>query len=230
MTVSIHQPNFIPWIGYFYKISKSDTFVLLDNVQYTKNSFINRNRIKTPQGVNWLTIPVKQSGKSKQYIFETEIVNPEKSLSKIIKSVEQNYKKSKYFDVYFDPFCDILGRHPSLLSELNKELIIWVAQEFNMGGKIMLASEIIEEFDDATERLIAACKSLGADAYYSGFGGGDYQDEQLFHKNGIKLVYSSFNHPTYNQLWGDFEKNLSIIDLIFNEGAEGKKFLTNSDN
>jgi hypothetical protein len=102
MIVSIHQPNFVPWLGYFYKIYKSDVFVILDNVQFTKNGFTNRNRIKSPQGELWLTVPVIQSGKFGQTITECKIFNREQSLEKILKTIESNYKKAPAFSMYFN--------------------------------------------------------------------------------------------------------------------------------
>lgn len=226
MIVAIHQPNFIPWIGYFYKIAKSDAFVFLDDVQYSKNSFINRNKIKTPQGVNWLTIPVKQAGRFGQTIMETTIVNPQKALNKVVKTIEQNYKKAAFFNDYFDEFAQILNSNPEKLAKLNMDLILWVSAILDFQTTFYISSEMEDIEGSSTDRLVSICKKLGGTVYFSGFGGMNYQEEEIFKKNNIQLKVTDFNHPEYKQLWGNFEKSLSIIDLIFNEGPKSIEIIT----
>jgi hypothetical protein len=224
-TVTIHQPNFIPWQGYFYKLSQSDVFVILDDVQYTKNSFINRNKIKTPQGPQWVTIPVKQSGKFGQNINETQIANKEKGTKKLLRTVEQNYKKSEYFDRYFEDFSNILMNPSDIIAELNVQLLSWVMKVMGIETKTVYSSSFELGDLNGTDRLVKICKQLDADQYFSGFGGMKYQEEELFYKENIQVKVTDFKHPVYDQLWGDFEPNLSIIDLLFNEGPESLNIL-----
>jgi len=224
-TICIHQPNFIPWLGYFYKIANSDIFVVLDDVQYTKNSFINRNRIKTPQGPQWVTVPVKKAGNFGQMINETYISNRPKSLEKIVKTVEQNYKKANHFDRYFATFAQYLLQAPESISGLNSQLIRWIMEVVNIKTQVAFSSEIPTHNLTGTARLVAICKELEADRYFSGFGGMNYQEENQFNKANIAVQVSDFDHPVYNQLWGDFESNLSIMDLLFNCGPESKSVL-----
>ena len=219
-TVSIHQPNFIPWLGYFYKIAKSDVFVILDDVQYTKNSFINRNKIKTPQGPKWLTIPVKQSGKFGQMINETAISNREKSLKKVLRTIEQNYKKATWFDRYFEELSGILMHSPDVISKLNSELILWMMKALGIQTDIRYSSSLETNNLQGTERLAAICEYLQADQYFSGFGGVKYQEEEIFRQANIQVTVSDFSHPEYEQLWGDFQQGLSIIDLLLNCGPQ----------
>lgn len=229
MTVAIHQPNFIPWIGYFYKILKSECFVILDDVQYTKNSFINRNRIKTNTGLLWVTLPVLVSGKMGQKIIDCQIQNKAHSVSKILKTIEQNYRKSKYYEMYYKSMKKIFIESDDNLARLNISLITWIMGELNIHTKILRSSEL-SIASSSTQRLVDICIAVKGDIYLSGFGGSKYQDEDLFNENNIKLFTTTFKHPIYNQQWGDFLENASIIDLIFNEGPNAGNILNNCAN
>ncbi len=228
MTIAIHQPNFIPWIGYFFKISRCDVFVLLDNVQYTKNGFINRNRIKTPQGENWLTLPVVQSGKFGQDIKDTKIFNKEYSVKKVIATIASNYKKTPYFDKYFTEISDILNKSNDDLCQLNSTLIKWVVTDLDIKTKLIFASELDTISGESTERLVSICKKLNGTDYLAGFGSKKYQDDHLFTAENINVINTPFKHPSYPQVWGEFLPSMSIIDLLFNCGPEAKTILNNS--
>ncbi len=228
MTIAIHQPNFLPWLGYFYKIANADLFVLLDDVQYTKNSFINRNKIKTPNGSMWLTIPVITSDKFGQKINEVEIKEPIKTANKILNTLKANYSRAEHFKVFFPEFESIINRYYNSLSILNTELILWVCRVLEINTKIISSSKLNVSSNEGTFRLVEICKSIGADTYLSGFGGNKYQDENIFLQNNISLKISEFKHPAYTQLWGNFEFNLSVVDLIFNCGPESRNILLNN--
>lgn len=220
MIVGIHQPNFLPWLGYFYKLAKSDVFVLLDNVQYTKNSFINRNRIKTPQGAKWFTVPVKIKGRFGQLIEDVEINNLVDWRKKHLGALEANYKKARFFETIFQELKTIYYTDDwSNLCELNIQLLEWVLSMLKLEKKLVRASDLNVE-GESTQLLINIVKTLGGDVYLSGFGGAKYQEEKLFKEAGITLAYYEFEHPIYPQLWSDFIFNLSIIDLLFNHGPE----------
>jgi hypothetical protein len=228
MIISIHQPNFIPWIGYFYKIYKSDVFVVLDNVQFTKNGFINRNQIKTSQDPIWLTLPVIQSGKFGQNITDCVIFNKQIHSKKIISSLLSNYKKAPYFDKYFDSFSEIINKADDNLCQLNINLIKWIIDELEIQTKIILASDLINIEGESTQRLVSICKELGGTKYLAGVGAKKYQDDELFNTNQIEIINTSFKYPHYEQLWGDFIPNLSVLDVLFNCGPKTKNILRNS--
>ncbi|MCK9618217.1 MAG: WbqC family protein [Lentimicrobiaceae bacterium] len=223
--ISIHQPNFFPWIGYFYKILKSNKFVILDEVQYTKNSFINRNRIKTPSGIQWFSLPVIHSGHFGQKINETKIMSPDIFKRKIIKSLISNYSKSKYSSLYLPELENIFFTQVDNIAELNTILLEWVISKLGIQTEVIISSSLNIIEDNPTTRLIKIIKAVGGNIYFSGFGGDNYQDIGQFNENNIVVIHSDFKHPIYTQLWGNFVPNLSIIDLLFNEGPFSKDFL-----
>lgn len=225
MIISIHQPNFLPWLGFFYKLEISDFFVFLDDVQFTKNSFINRNKIKTPQGNNWLTLPVQSSGKFGQNINEVKISNYVSVSKKIISTLKMNYAKAKYFDIYFREFEFIIQNSDGNLSKLNIDLILWISKLLKITTEVTFSSQLNSVQGESTERLISICKKLNFNTYFSGFGGSKYQDEELFLQNNISLKKTDFKHPVYPQLWGEFLPNMSVIDLIFNCGPNSREIL-----
>ncbi|HOC02761.1 MAG TPA: WbqC family protein [bacterium] len=225
--IGIHQPNFLPWLGYFYKITKSDIFVLLDNVQYTKNSFINRNKIKTSQGDHWLTVPV--SFKFGDLIKDVTIDNNIDWRKKHLKTFELNYKKAPHFDEIYNFLERVYYKKEWIfLADFNIELIVEICCFLDMNKKFIKASSL-NILGKSTDLLINIVKNLNGDIYLSGKGGQQYQDESKFNKENIKLIYSDFKHPVYRQLWGEFIENLSIIDILFNLGKESKIFLTKVD-
>ncbi len=224
--VAIHQPNFLPWIGYFYKIAKSDIFVFLDNVQYVKNSFVNRNKVKTPQDAIWLTVPV--SFKFGELINEVKINNQIRWREKHLKTFEMNYKRVDFFEDVFEIIKGIYcSRDWQNLSDLNISLAEAIACYLGLNTSFVKSSTLGVEAK-STELLMQIVKKVGGDIYLSGFGGVKYQEETEFAKAGIKLMYSDFNHPVYKQLWGDFIPNLSVMDLLFNMGNESTQIIKNS--
>lgn len=219
MVVAIHQPNYIPWTGYFYKIYNSDIFVFLDDVQYIRRGFINRNRIKTHQGVSWLTVPVENKGNYGCDINQIKIINDPDWKENHLRSIETNYKRSDYFNDFYDILKDCIMANHDRLSDLNIDIIKNICKYLNIKTEMVLSSGL--NINAAgTDRLISICKALGADEYLSGSGGAKYQDEKMYEENSIHLVYSDFHENHYKQLWGDFTGNLSIIDYIFNCGSD----------
>jgi hypothetical protein len=218
MMASIHQPQYVPWIGYIDKIDRSDVFILLDNVQYKKNEWQNRNRIKTAQGWQWLTVPVLY--RFPERINEVRINNKVEWRRKHMMAIEMNYRKAPYFREYFPYFEDIYRKNWEGLVDINISLIKMIVDFFGIKKKILIASEI-ETRDEPDGRLIDICKSVGADTYLSGKDGSKYMDMEVFDKAGIKVVIQDFEHPVYPQLYEGFEPNLSCIDLLFNCGDKG---------
>lgn len=214
----------MPWLGFFYKMAKCDLFVILDNVQYTKRGFTNRVKIKTHQGENWLTVPVKAKGRYYQIISTTEIQNGDRWQEKHLKTIQLNYKKAKYFDYLFPGLKKLLEKDWPYLSNLNTELIKFLKERLYIKTKIEITSNY--NFPgSSTDLLINICKRFNGHTYLSGKGGAKYQDEKKYKADGIKLEYTDFIHPTYPQLWGNFIHGLSIIDLLFNCGPDSLKIL-----
>jgi len=213
MKIAVHQPNFLPYLGFWDKMKQSDIFVLLDNVQFEKNSYTNRCYIKTPKGTKWLTLPIKYT--FGLLINEIELFNYFKIRNDIIKTIEFNYKKSNNFNKVFPILKNILKKDYTKLSDLNIDLILKIKDLLNLKTKIEIASNYIIE-GTKTERLINICHKFNADTYLSGIGGMNYQNNDLYQKANINLEYIKFQHPFYKQLWGNFIPNLSIIDYLFN--------------
>ena len=167
MILSAHQPAYLPWLGYFEKISKADIFVYLDSVQYEKNSFINRNKIKTAQGPQWLTIPVFQKGHTGTTLSETLIDESQNWRIKHLRSIELNYRKSRYFDENFPKFQKLLTTSESNLSELCwNHLHFWLS-EFEIKTQIIRSSSL-PSMSKKSDLVLDLCTNFGADNYLSG--------------------------------------------------------------
>ena len=226
MIVSIHQPNFLPWPGYFNKIANSDLFVIIDNVQYVKGHIVNRNKIKDNKGeANWLTIPVKISKGSEQLINEIEIDYSHKWQHKNLNRLRSYYEKSKFFGKYFSILEQYFHKQYSNLAEFNIELIRYICSELKINTPIYIASELDRDFGERNYLNLNICKYFKADTYLSGIGAKKYNDENMFKENAIKLQYQEFTAPVYPQLHGEFISNLSIIDLILNCGSDEGRML-----
>ena len=226
MIVSIHQPNYLPWLGFFHKMTESDVFVLFDDVQLVRGkSFVVRNRVKTANGVQWLTVPVKEKGELR-LIKEALIVQDGKWQKKHWKTIQLSYKKAPYFDRYEAEFSQIYDTSWEKLSELNVTLIKLIKNLMGINTTLVLSSEMNIEARGA-EKILSIIKELKANKYITGEGKGSrrYIIEEDFKNNNIELIYQGFKHPVYHQLWGDFVPNLSIIDLLFNEGDRSLQIL-----
>ena len=226
LTVAIHQPEFLPWIGFFNKMYKSDIFVLLDNVQFRRDYFQNRNVIKTPQGPLKLTVPVLKKG-SKQLIKDMIIDNSTFWGKKQWKSIQQNYCKAPFFKNYEEKFAKIYESNWEKLSELNIALIKLMTECFGLKKPLVIASEMESE-GNSTDLLLGICEKLEATTYLSGIFGKDYLEEDKFKIKGINVEYNHFNHPKYPQLWGSFQTNMSAIDLLFNCGESSIEYIEKS--
>lgn len=219
MKAVIMQPTYIPWMGYFDLIDQSDVFVFLDNVQFEKQSWQQRNKIKTPQGWIWLTVPVLQS--LGQKINDVKINNNSKWKEKHWKSIKYNYDKAPYFKRGINFFEELYHTNWEYLVDMNIHVIEWITKQLNI-KKDFIKSSNMNIKGRKTELVVGICKELNADTYLSPLGSAIYIEENnLFEREGIKLEYQHFEHPTYKQLWGDFIPYMSVIDLLFNEGDKG---------
>jgi len=219
MIVGIHQPEHLPWLGFWNKLYKSDLFVLLDNTQFRKNYFQNRNRIRTANGWTWITVPVFTKGKSTQQIKEVEINNVTDITwqKKHWKTIEQNYIRAPYFNEYKDIFSKFYLKKWTKLADLNIKFIYTIKEILGIKTEIVLGSSL-DVKGERSDLLLDICKKVGATTYLSGRFGKDYLEESKFRIENIKVVYQEFNHPVYNQVFKPFIPEMSIIDLIFNEG------------
>lgn len=225
MIVTIHQPQYLPWLGYFDKISKAQVFVLLDNVQFKKNEWQNRNRIRTAQGMQWVTVPVLHDFGQK--INETKINNKENWRRSHLRTLELNYSKAPFFGTYFPQFEQLLNAEWDNLSNLNVACIRLLIKLLGIKTKVVLASEY-EATEHTVLRLVDLCKHFKAATYLSGEGGEKYLDLSQFKNNGIDVQIQKYVHPVYSQLWaneGGFCSHLSIVDLLFNCGSESLNIL-----
>lgn len=217
MIISIHQPDYIPYWGYFYKMFKSDIFVFLDDVQFSNNNIHNWNRIKTPQGEFKLKIPVKYSFGDK--INQVKTRDELKWKQKHLKTIEMNYSKAKYFKDIYPNYKEILLREYDNLAEMNIEINKFICNGFGVKPKFICSSELNIE-SNKEKRVIDICLALGGSTYISGNGAREYQSYENFKNKGIELKYTDYKPFEYSQQWGDNIENLSIIDYIFNMGFE----------
>lgn len=222
--IAILQSNYIPWKGYFDLINMVDEFIFYDEVQYTKNDWRNRNKIKTPQGIQWITIPIRQEN-LEQKIKDTKITDKKWNI-KHWRTISQNYAKTKYFKDYKDIFEELyLDCNEEYLSQINYKFITTVNEILGIKTKLRRSSEF-ELVDGQTEKLIGICKQCNADIYISGPAAKNYFDEKLAKQENIKVEWMNYNgYKEYDQLFLPFEHGVSILDLIFNEGSNSTKFM-----
>jgi hypothetical protein len=218
LIVAIHQPVYLPWLGFFHKMYSCDCFVLLDDAAFSKNSVENRNLIKTPNGTLWLTVPVRTKGRLGQLIRDVEIDNSKEWQQKHWKTIMMNYRKATFFQDFGQIFEETYSRRWDRLVELNQQIIFDLARTFGIDRKVVLSSSLSAS-GQSTLRLVNICKALAADTYFSGIGAKAYQDETLFASEGIRVVYQQYTPTAYSQLYGKFVPNLSAIDYLFNCGA-----------
>lgn len=223
--VAILQSNYIPWKGYFDMIAAVDEFILYDDMQYTRRDWRNRNKIKTPQGPVWLTVPVKVKGQYFQKIRDTEIDGAAWAATHW-KSLAQHYARAPHFKEireWLEPLY--MERSYSHLSVLNRTLLEAVCRYLGIGTWISNSWDYTL-VDGKTERLADLCRQAGGTEYISGPAAKDYIDEQIFTDSGIKLTWFDYEgYPEYPQLWGEFTHFVSILDLLFNCGKDSPRYM-----
>lgn len=219
--VSIHQPCYIPYLGIFYKVWQSDTFVYLDDAQYSNGYVFDWNRIKTPQGECRLKVPTARIFGQK--LTEVAPKNFLKWKDKHLKTIQMNYKKAPHFSEVFSDFSDCILMEYDNLAALNMATMDLFMEKFGWKKEVYRSSDM--KLDTRAEaRVIEIVQRVGGDTYISGQGGKNYQDEEHFTQAGINLVYSDFQPLTYRQQWRDFLPNMSVLDYCMNEGYEIDSF------
>jgi hypothetical protein len=218
--VAIHQPEHMPWLGFFDKLLRADAFVLLDDVQFSKGDFQNRNRVKGQGGAQWLTVPVEH--RFGQKINEVEIAG-DAWRAKHWKTLHSCYARAAHFGEFAGRFEELYARPWARLSELNVEAIRVLARAFGVEKEFVFSSAL-GAGGQKSGLVLNICKAVGASRYYSGRAGSTYLDADAFRREGIEIVVQEFEHPVYEQLFlkeQGFVPNLSAVDLLFNRGAEG---------
>ncbi|MEW6734937.1 MAG: WbqC family protein [Acidobacteriota bacterium] len=225
MRIVILQPGYLPWLGFFDQLYRCDRFVIYDDVQYTRRDWRSRNRIKTPAGAHWLTVPVINRGRYQQLINKAEIDYSQDWVHKHLGSLKANYIHAPFFQHYYAGLVASLAARPERLLDLNIALIKTCADWLGINTPLILASELQVE-GSSSLRLLNICQRLGAGNYLTGDAARDYLDEKLFTSAGVNIEYHGYQHPYYRQLHGSFIPYLSIIDLLFNHGPESLAILT----
>ncbi len=224
MTVSINQPAYLPWLGYFHRIMISDVHVLLDTVQFEKNSFTNRNKLRQKDGNVMLSIPLKTKGLFGDLaLTKIEIAEPGWQV-KHWKSIQMLYGKSPFFDRYRTKLETLYATPYTRLIDVLREWNGWYVDEFQIKTRMVYASELEPE-GKKSDLVLNICKALGAKTYLSGPLGKNYLKEDDFLNEGIAVRYHHYCHPTYRQVFPGFEPYMSTLDLMMNYGTETVKII-----
>jgi hypothetical protein len=226
MIVAIHQPQYMPWTGYFHKIAGADLFVILDDVQFKKNEWQHRNRIRTSQGWQWLSVPNHYA--FPQAIREVRLNNQIPWQEKHWRSLVAAYGNAPWFGKYKDDFEKFYAKRWENMAELNIDSIVLLNRLLGIASPMERSSAYHFE-GTSTQRLVNICRHFKADMYLSGSGGKDYIEQDFFDTAGIKVVFEEFSPPSYAQHWSrsedEFIPGLSVIDLLFNCGDESLSVL-----
>ena len=227
MKVGIIQSNFLPWLGYFDFIRETDLFILHDDVQYTKGDWRNRNRIKTPRGVEWITVPVYYRNTS-QLIEETRVDYSFPWARRILNRIRESYRRAPHFEPYFSELSELLMQPAASISDLNLRLIHWVCRSLDIDTPIRMSHDYHPQ-GAKNERLIGILSQVKATTYLSGPSAQAYIIPEMFNQAGIQLQYKQYNYPEYEQLYPPFESAVSVIDLLFMRGREARFYLENKE-
>lgn len=221
--VGVIQSSYIPWRGYFDFIASVDVFVFHDDIQYTKGDWRNRNKIKTPHGTEWITVPVSYKNVA-QLICETPIDSASPWRKKHLRILEANYRQAAFFQIANEFISNNSVHERSTISDLNIDLIRRISCYLEIDTPMILSSELSLQ-GSKTERLIDLLKKLNATTYLSGPSADAYLDKDLFRQNGIRLEYKSYDYEPYPQLWGRFVGEVTVLDLIANCGPQAKDYI-----
>jgi hypothetical protein len=218
--IAIAQPTYLPWLGYFDLLDQVDRFVILDSVQFEKQSWQQRNRIKTPTGLQWLTVPVAFRGRLGQKIADVEIREPD-FWRDHLRAIELNYRRAPYFDRYYAPLSRLVQSESAHrnLSRLTTAMLRWFADALGIETLMALSSELPAQ-GKRTSLLAEICTSLGATSYLSPLGSAEYllSEIALLTDRNIKVTFQHYEHPAYKQLFPPFQPYACALDLLFNEG------------
>ncbi|MGE5342997.1 MAG: WbqC family protein [Candidatus Omnitrophota bacterium] len=226
MNVVIMQPFYLFLRKHFHQIERADLYLFLDDAQFVRRGHHNRNRIKSPQGYTWLTVPVLQKGKFLQKINEVKIDPHEDWAGRHWKTIRHNYARAPFFKKYSDFFEDVYSQQWHYLADLNMHLIMHIASFLGITHTAFKrCSELNIVHENPTQRLIDICEHVGATRYVIGTRAKDYMEEWRWKKTRVQLEYFEPLYSSYPQLWGDFLDNCAIIDLLFNCGPDSGRYI-----
>ncbi len=215
--VCAHQPDFLPWLGFFQRFRQCDLFVVLDDVQFLRRGWHHRDKIKTASGVQWLTVPVVKRGRYEQTIADVEIDNDTPWVRKHLGTLRAAYGKTAYFDAHFEAITAIYEKNHRHLIDLNMDFIGYLCSVFGVAPEVRMSSTLGTSAT-STQRLVEIVTAVGGTKYLSGLGARDYLEEDAFRDAGLGVQWQAFEHPVYAQQFGAFEPGLSAIDALFNVG------------
>lgn len=226
MRVSIHQPAYLPWLGFFHRIAASDLHIVMDDVQYEKNSFINRNKLRTRDGWCWLTVPIKTKGINRSLrIADAEIADDGRWQHKHWDCIRFGYAKAPHFTTYSGALESIYSRPWTRFMDLSDALTRFLLDALHITTPLVHSSELGVK-GEKDELVLALCRKAGATSYLSGPHGRDYLRPGLFEGAGIPVVFHDYRHPTYPQVHPGFEDHLSALDLLLNCGESSREILS----
>jgi hypothetical protein len=221
--VAIHQPNFFPWLGYFNKLAQADVFIVLDNVQFPKTggTWMNRVRLLVNGQPEWVSMPVVRAYHGVRLVREMKINNSIPWRKKLLRTIEQSYGCASHFEVVFPVLSKLIENPTDHLPEFNLTVFHSLAAAIGLDPAKLILGSTLDVKGEATDLLIAMVQAVGGTAYLCGGGAGEYQEDEKFAAAGIKLIYQSFEHPTYPQANTEqFRTGLSVIDAVMNCGFE----------
>jgi hypothetical protein len=227
-TLAVLQPGYLPWLGFFDQMRRSDVFVYYDDVQFDKHGWRNRNRVKSPSGPQWLTVPVRHSGKNRPLILDVEIEAGAPWARKHVGTLRQYYAKAPYLRRYLPELEELLNRPWTRLLDLDLAVCALIAGWLALAPNVVRASTL-GIGGAQSERLLNLCRHFGATRYLSGDAARDYLDAPLFERHGIEVVWQDYRHPEYPQQHGAFVPYLSAVDLLLNCGDDSAGILGNQD-
>jgi hypothetical protein len=226
--VSINQPGYLPWLGYFHRIAVSDLHIVLDHVQFEKNSFTNRNKIRTKDGWQWLTVPLRTKGHFGSLdINRVEVELTSNWAKKHWGAISQNYGKAPFFTSHAPYFEQLFQRQWTRLNDLLWDTTGYILREFGIRTPLRRSSEMNPQ-GHKDELVLDLCRKAGATHYLSGALGREYLREPPFAEAGIRVSYQAYRHPQYPQLPGGFEPFMGAIDLLLNHGPDSLAIIMNN--
>lgn len=226
MIVTIHQPEHLPWLGYFNKLAKAEKYVILDSVQFEKNYFQNRNKIMGSNGVQWLAIPVQMKGHMSNTIATTQIAGDNRWRRKYLNTIQMSYSKYPFFKEVFPVLEKAINTDTNLIADVNIEIIKAFSDKMDMHPEFVRSSELNVE-GLKSDLILDICKVTKASVYIAGPSGRDYLDMDSFKEAGIEVKFNDYNHPKYPQKKAEeFVPYLSSLDLFMNCGfKEGREII-----
>jgi hypothetical protein len=224
--VAIHQPNFLPWLGFFNKWAKSDVFILLDDVQFPKTGgvWINRCGVLKNSESSWITVPIKRNFNGKKLINEVEIIDDISWKTDIKNKVKNYYKGASFFDEIVSLLDECLKNETINLCDFNFQILKIVGNKLRLDSNKIVFSSNLKSFGDKTDRLCSLVEAVSGTKYLSGDGSRGYQDDQVFLYKHIEVEYQNFRQKPYNQISGqEFVSGLSVLDSLMNLGIDKVK-------